>query len=48
MEDFMALHKNMVYPIEPKLNTDFWKSTSVNELIIRIVARANLNTMDGK
>jgi hypothetical protein len=33
MEDFVALWKDMVYPTEPKLEGDFCRLTSINELI---------------
>jgi hypothetical protein len=48
MEDFVAIHKNMVHPINSKLDTNFYGSTFVNELIVSIIARANLSTMDGE
>ncbi len=48
MEDFVVLQEDMVYPIEPKLDNDFWGSASINEPVVSIITGANSSTMDAE
>ncbi len=48
MEDFMALWKDMVYPVEPKLDGDFCESAFISELVISIIIGANSSAIDWK